>query len=89
MAYLYNGATGCTAPRVYVKITAASDADRMRLLSTRKTEYLKYSLSTPYGRVMMRSCKMPYTINDPTTPTTHAAMRTAGVCLASADIMRY
>jgi hypothetical protein len=74
---LYNGATGATLPRVAIKIIDAAHTDSILLLSTKKTLNLKNSspCSPEYGRVMMRSCKIPYTSNEPTTPTTHAIMR--------------
>ena len=40
---------------------------------TKNTEKVKNSSSSPspYGRVMILSCRIPYTRREPTTPTTH------------------
>ena len=67
------GATGATAPRINASTSTATHMDTRRLFMTKNTEKVKNSSSSPspYGRVMIRSCRIPYTKREPTTPTTH------------------
>jgi|EP00982_Pelagococcus_subviridis_P006567 hypothetical protein len=95
-AYLYIGATGCTAPRIHANVATATAIDTIRLFMTRNTENVNDSSDPPssYGLVMMRSWRMPYTRSDPTTPTTQPttlriiAASYAGAPWATPDIAR-
>ena len=55
------GATGLTSPRLSASTSAATIIETQRLFITRNTEKVKRSASSPspYGRVMMRSCRTP------------------------------
>ena len=80
-AYLYIGATGCTAPRIHANVATATAIDTIRLFMTRNTENVNDSSDPPssYGLVIMRSWRMPYTRSDPTTPTTQPTRHPAGM----------